>query len=231
MAKYKVCKRYFVTGKTDTGTMIEITKIKNGGTIIEYKDISGRTIPPYFFMPGSSFAKRLREAVPVHSIKIERKGSTVVATNEFNGTQAIAKCSPEDKFDFYIGAKLAFDRLIGLSKDNESNEKKENFKPYIAFWGENYGYIGEKTNLVDILGKKLDIRDIVEVFSKHRKPFMSVIAKSKLSGKPFVMELQMCDFTTPYGSDGFHIILKKKYSEVKDNEIIHDMRYILKERK
>lgn len=154
MAKYKVGERYFVTGKTDTGTMIEITEIKNNGTIIHYKDISGRTIPPYFFMPGSHFAKRLRKAVPIHAITIERKGSTVVATDKSKGTQAVARCCPEDKFDFYIGAKMAFDRLIGLDKDNKPKEKKEDFKPYITCCGRNYGCIGEKNKSCRCFGKK-----------------------------------------------------------------------------
>lgn len=79
--------------------------------------------------------------------------------------------------------------------------------------------------------RKLEIGDVVEVFSIYRKPFTSVIAKSNLDGQPMVMGLQMLDFTTPRGNDRFHIMLKKKYSEVKDNEIIHDMRYVLKEEK
>lgn len=231
MAKYKLGKRYFVTGKTDTGTMIEITKIKNGGTIIEYKDISGRTMPPYFFMPGSSFAKRLREAVPVHGITIERKGSTVVATDKFNGTQAIAKCSPEDEFDFYTGAKLAFDRLIGLGKDNKPKEGKEKFKPCIEYQGHNYGYIGDETNLVDALGRKLYVGDVVKAYSDDGRFLTSCVVNDKYTKAPFVMGIQLCDFTVPQESLGFHILFEKRYSRVKDGEIVHDMKYVLKERK
>ena len=36
---------------------------------------------------------------------------------------ATAKCSPKDEFDFNIGARLAFDRLIGEEKASEKEEE------------------------------------------------------------------------------------------------------------
>lgn len=49
-------------------------------------------------------------------IIIYRNGSEVVALHKENGKtvkSAKAICSPEDKFDFNVGAKSAFDRLMG----------------------------------------------------------------------------------------------------------------------
>lgn len=45
------------------------------------------------------------------TIIIYRKDNEVVALDKGTGKKGIAKCSPEDEFDFMIGAKLAFERL------------------------------------------------------------------------------------------------------------------------
>lgn len=52
-----------------------------------------------------------------HSITILSDGKTVTAQNNKTGTQAIARCSPEDEFKLSIGASLAIERL--LEKDAE----------------------------------------------------------------------------------------------------------------
>ena len=52
------------------------------------------------------------------TIVIYRKDSEVIAVDKVTGDKAIAKCSPEDTFDFNIGAKLAFDRLMKGNKEN-----------------------------------------------------------------------------------------------------------------
>lgn len=50
------------------------------------------------------------------TIVIYRKGQDVIALDKSTGNKAIAKCNPEDKFDFQIGTKLAFDRLMEENK-------------------------------------------------------------------------------------------------------------------
>ena len=44
-------------------------------------------------------------------IVIYRKDNEVIALDKTTGKKGVAKCSPEDNFDFMVGAKLAFDRL------------------------------------------------------------------------------------------------------------------------
>lgn len=51
------------------------------------------------------------------TIVIYRKDNEVIALDKRTGKKAIAKCSPEDTFDFNIGAKLAFDRLMNGNKE------------------------------------------------------------------------------------------------------------------
>ena len=70
------------------------------------------------------------ELEPVNeTIVIYRKDREVIAVDKVTGDKAIAKCSPEDTFDFNIGAKLAFDRLMNGNKENitvEDMRKKLN---------------------------------------------------------------------------------------------------------
>ncbi len=46
-------------------------------------------------------------------IVIYRDGNKTIAMNKTTGEKAEAKCSPEDEFNFGVGAKLALDRLFG----------------------------------------------------------------------------------------------------------------------
>ena len=52
------------------------------------------------------------------TIVIYRKGNEVIALDKRTGKKAIAKCSQEDTFDFNIGAKLAFERLMNGNKES-----------------------------------------------------------------------------------------------------------------
>ena len=47
------------------------------------------------------------------TIVIYRNDNKVVALDKSTGEKAEAKCNPADEFDFHVGAKLAFSRLMG----------------------------------------------------------------------------------------------------------------------
>lgn len=47
------------------------------------------------------------------TIVLYRKDNRVIALDKSTGEKAEAICSPEDTFDFHIGAKLVFQRLLG----------------------------------------------------------------------------------------------------------------------
>lgn len=67
------------------------------------------------------------------TIVIYRKGNEVIALDKATGEKAIAKRSPEDTFDFNIGAKLAFDRLMNGNKENITVEcMRKMLKSYCA---------------------------------------------------------------------------------------------------
>lgn len=55
-----------------------------------------------------------RGLIPVREmIVIYRKDNKVVAVNKATGKEGVARCAPDDTFNFETGAKLAFKRLVG----------------------------------------------------------------------------------------------------------------------
>lgn len=63
------------------------------------------------------------ELVKEETIVVYRKDNKVIALDKSTGKKAVARCCPEDTFDFETGAKLALNRLFGtdiLPKQNES---------------------------------------------------------------------------------------------------------------
>lgn len=53
----------------------------------------------------------------------------VVARDLDTGKVGVAKCSPQDAFDFCTGAKMAFDRLMGREEKKPEEPKPEPEKP------------------------------------------------------------------------------------------------------
>jgi hypothetical protein len=51
-----------------------------------------------------------------NTVVIYTNGNKVIALDKATGKTGVAICSPEDRFDFYLGADLAFDRLRGRAK-------------------------------------------------------------------------------------------------------------------
>lgn len=58
------------------------------------------------------------------TIVICRDGNKVTAFDKSTEKKAIARCNPADEFDFHIGAKLAFSRLMGEPEENQQDELK-----------------------------------------------------------------------------------------------------------
>ena len=50
-------------------------------------------------------------------IVVYRNGVETVALDKETGKRAVVKCHPDDEYDFYTGAKLAFERLTGDKKE------------------------------------------------------------------------------------------------------------------
>lgn len=114
---------------------------------------------------------------PNETIVIYRKDDKVIALDKRTGKKTEAKCHPDDEFDFSVGAKLAFERLL---------EKKEQYyNGKIIFTkgdgifktGHIYEVVDGKILNAKIQSKKLpcgdrrflDLDDIKDYFTEYGK--------------------------------------------------------------
>lgn len=61
---------------------------------------------------------------PIEVVVIYRNGNKVVACDKQTKKEGIAICSPEDEFNFYIGAELALARLAGTKEPAKERGSK-----------------------------------------------------------------------------------------------------------
>ena len=119
MAKFKVgdkvvgnekANRYGITDQGWVGYVVHVSGDDKIGVWEEIEEgiDGGFTVDPECF--------DLVETSQRERIVIYRHGQEVIAQNTQTGKTAKATCSPEDEFDFGIGAKLALDRLFEAEK-------------------------------------------------------------------------------------------------------------------
>ena len=99
-----------IEGKMDH-LMGKVVEIKGSTTCGGYKVYDPKHHCEWIF--GETDLEPVNETIVIY-----RKDREVIAVDKVTGDKAIAKCSPEDTFDFNIGAKLAFDRLMNGNKEN-----------------------------------------------------------------------------------------------------------------
>ena len=96
-------------------------------TVIDVVDfVDGRVGYKLYDTNNFTFDERSLKYAEHETIVIYRKDNEVIALDKRTGKKAIAKCSPEDKFDFNIGAKLAFERLMNSDKESINVEDMRN---------------------------------------------------------------------------------------------------------
>lgn len=71
-----------------------------------------------------NWAEDWLEPAETETIVIYRNGDKTIALDKTTGKKAEAKCSEDDTYDFYTGAKIAFERLIGEDKAEEQPKPK-----------------------------------------------------------------------------------------------------------
>lgn len=147
-------------------------------------------------------------------IHITRKGSEVHGILKKDGKvirRSVAKCSPEDEFNFHTGAELAFNRLYGKSLHLQYLATKK-------MWGK----IGEETPFVDVAGEKLYVGDVVEIYRDGKSNGMQFVCHKETGDHEyFVMSLADHNFTP--GKDyekKFDIIKRESYINIKEGFII-----------
>lgn len=155
----------------EKGNIINIYKHEYG--YYYYHTIKGENYGHNMFMEDSPFGKSLVyygfDYCPVklkgnegednmyEKIVVLRNGKAVTATKYVNGKKinsAIAKCHPDDKFNFNVGAKIAVGRLVG--ENNNTDEKTLD---------KTLGEAKEEVKQdIDILKRELHFNDFIDDF-------------------------------------------------------------------
>lgn len=127
--KIEVGKTYRVTGGTINGATVKIIDAdkKHSPMSYRYVRVDGTNQFSSWFHAGSPFAGWLRPVDSEMKIVVLRDGNKVTATSYRDGekiTTGVAKCSPEDTFDFAVGSRIALKRLFAKS-DLSDSEREE----------------------------------------------------------------------------------------------------------
>lgn len=137
--KFKVGDRVKVIGREpgaysavidDVGKIIDINNKKSLPYLVEfekerlyyhdgngYGKVKGKDNRCYWC------SKRMLELINRKPIVIYQNGNEVIALDKETNKKAVAKCSPSDNFDFNVGAKIAFERLMEPEKPEFYNGK------------------------------------------------------------------------------------------------------------
>ena len=104
------------------------------GKVVSITEVLRKEYKVYDEVHKRSWYIREQDFKPVNeTIVIYRKDLEVIALNKSTGKKAIARCCPEDTFDFETGAKLAFDRLWLAILEEPEEPKKQLYNGKIIF--------------------------------------------------------------------------------------------------
>lgn len=104
-------------------------------------------------------------------------------------------------------------------------EKQPEFKPFLRDKvGWRYGYIGDKTPLKDVIGRELRIGDTVELYNLENecRGEKAIV----YDDKAFVMGIRAGCRKDGEITHGWKIILKRRYEDIKNGEIVDGIKYI-----
>ena len=102
--------------------------VKQLGLYINTEKLIGFTASRSYFYEHYYVEISANDFLANESIVIYRKGQEVIALDKTTGKKAVAKCCPDDEFDFNTGAKLAFERLLGIEQPKEDDGFCHKFK-------------------------------------------------------------------------------------------------------
>lgn len=201
---------YDVTNEHMTrAEVVKIVKIINNDDIddimmikiIDHKKVS--EISKIYSVTNCDKRFKLVKPYANKSIHITTDGVTTTAVLKNGNTvieQSLAKCHKDDKFDFYIGSQIAFNRLMDKDKPLKLMYKDEIF-----------GAIGNPIDKTDSFGNKLHVGDIVTnvVFALRENggfPFNTRAKAICLNNDNFGI-ISKCTFST-FDTDGIIALLE-----------------------
>ena len=161
-----------------TGTVVSVTSLDTITAGVQSLDIDwdvGETM-------GWALDNTMFELIDNPKIVITTDGKTTTAklyNNKSLRELATAKCSPEDKFDFNIGAKLAMDRLMKAVED-DTNAKDDN----------DVINVGDKVRIVDGVAST----DVYSIYGSWIKEYAPEYAVNYAYGANLEVEKLCCDY-------------------------------------
>ena len=157
-------------------------------------------------------------------IHITRKGNEVIAVHKQGNKvkKTVAKCSPEDEFDFMTGAKLALKRLTEADKPK--------FVPHLeSHVGCNWGDIGAETTQPAIFGEKLFVGDVVELYNTASECDYGrrFVASDKDTPNGFIMGVGGRKFKNGIDEE-WQIRKVKSFKDLEHGEVIEGVKAVLR---
>lgn len=143
-----------------------------------------------------------------------------------------AKCNPQDEFDFEDGKKIALQRLFNTiperSESAKSGSDKETLHLILSFdTSSNFGTVGAITWL-EAYGKiDLFVGDVVETFNDTGQSLgLRCVCRDKSHPRGFIMGLCGLEFTNGLSDDGWLIVKRKSYKDMKHGDCIDEVEYV-----
>lgn len=178
MFKFEIGKLYRIGGDMDdhVGEVIRITdrNARLFGNQYTFEMVHGKPMHVNTFDETSIMGKGL---IPVREmIVIYRNANRVVALDKATGKEGVARCAPEDTFNFETGAKLAFKRLVGedtASEPVKPEDPKFKVGEFVRIVGAKSGSIGKihgfpVGQIVKVVGVKRNGYDCEGVYNWGR---------------------------------------------------------------
>ncbi len=163
-----------------------------------------------------------------YQLEIKQKKRSVIATlYDDKGAfvkYAKAVCSPEDKFDFEVGKRIALQRLFNMSDTEpeiDANQKIE----LIRGSGGSGGFVSEPTEIESYGHIKLFVGDVVELFdSDGNSRGLRCVCKDYMNPKGFVMGVAFEKFINGE-SNNWLIVKRKSYMEMNVGDTVGVVEY------
>ena len=105
------------------GKVVTIKRVTSSGRYLIYGDDHGWIFSEPMFEPGvfteTKHSPKKTTSTSTDKVTIYTEDRKVIAVDKASGKTGVARCHPDDKFDFFLGAEIALERLKAECKKPE----------------------------------------------------------------------------------------------------------------
>lgn len=163
--------------------------------------------------------------------KDRKVSATLLSRNSVYIKHAIAKCHPDDKFDFETGKRIALQKLFEFEPVKNENETKHGIILKNEC-GTEYGIVGDKTKVEAFGHVNLFVGDIVEMFDGNGQTRgLRCVCKDGDNPDGFVMGVASSIFANGSSihdifGDEWLIIKRKSFNDMKVGDTMGVVKYV-----